>query len=73
MYWYRITNRAAWRNLTEARADFPSTDAVQPFTVFNIGGNRFRLIAVVKYQWQIVYIRQILTHREYDRGNWKSS
>lgn len=40
--------------------------------VFNIGGNKYRLIAVIKYKWQIVYIRQILTHAVYSKEKWKS-
>ncbi|MGA9055800.1 MAG: type II toxin-antitoxin system HigB family toxin [Terriglobia bacterium] len=40
------------------------------YTVLNIGGNKFRLIATIKYKWQVVYIRQILTHAEYDEGVW---
>ncbi len=46
-------------------------DAVDAFTVFNIGGNKYRLISVIRYRWQIAYIRQILTHAEYDKGRWK--
>src|SRR5262249_42119526 len=71
LHWYSITKRAAWRHLAEVRADFPHADAVGIFTVFNISGNKYRLISVIKYQWQIVYIRHILTHAEYDQGKWK--
>ena len=39
--------------------------------MFNIGGNKYRLISVIKYRWQIAYIRHILTHAEYDKGKWK--
>ena len=41
------------------------------FTVFNVSGNNYRLIALVDYQYQEVYIRHILTHAEYDKQNWK--
>lgn len=40
-------------------------------TVFNVGGNKHRLIAFVHYLRQIVYIKHILTHEEYDEGVWK--
>lgn len=63
--------RAAWTHLAEVRADFPHADAVGAFTVFNIGGNKYRLISLIKYRWQIVYVRHILTLAEYDRGKWK--
>jgi mRNA interferase HigB len=71
MYWYAITKRAAWKHFADLRADFPAADQVGIFTVFNIGGNKYRLIAAIKYRWQIVYIRQILTHKGYDKDEWK--
>lgn len=71
LHWHGITKRAAWKHLADVRADFPHADAVDTFTVFNIGGNKYRLISVIKYRWQIVYIRHILTHAEYDKGKWK--
>jgi mRNA interferase HigB len=70
-YWHGVTWRAAWRHLVDVRADFPHADAIGRFTVFNIGGNKYRLVSVIKYRWQIVYIRHILTHAEYDEGKWK--
>jgi mRNA interferase HigB len=71
LHWHGITKRAAWRHLIDVRADFPHADPVGIFTVFNISGNKYRLVSVVKYRWQIVYIRHILTHAEYDQGKWK--
>ena len=71
MHWYRVTKRAVWCNLIETRKDFSHADAVGVFTVFNIVGNRFRLIAAIKYRWRVVYIRNILTHTDYDKDNWK--
>ena len=71
LHWYGVTKRAAWRHLVDVRADFPHADAVDIFTVFNIGGNKYRLVSVIKYRWRIVYIRHILTHAEYDEGKWK--
>ena len=71
LHWYGVAKRAAWRHLAQVRADFPHADCVGVFTVFQIGGNKYRLISVVKYRWRIVYIRHILTHAEYDEGKWK--
>jgi mRNA interferase HigB len=71
LHWHGITKRAAWRNLADVRADFAHADAVGIFTVFNVSGNKYRLISLIKYRWQIVYIRNILTHPEYDKGKWK--
>ncbi len=71
LHWYSVTRRAFWRHLVDVRADFPHADAVDIFTVFNISGNKYRLVSVIKYRWQIVYIRHILTHAEYDEGKWR--
>lgn len=71
VHWYQITKRADWKSIAEVRLDFPHADAVGIFTVFNIAGNKYRLITVIKYRWQVVYIRAILTHVEYQRGRWK--
>jgi mRNA interferase HigB len=57
--------------LVDVRADFPHADAVDISMVFNLGGNKYRLVSVIKYRWRIVYIRHILTHAEYDEGKWK--
>ena len=71
LHWHSVTRRAVWRHLVGVRADFPHADAVDLFTVFNIGGNKYRLVSAIKYRWQVVYIRHILTHAEYDEGKWK--
>ncbi|MGA9623959.1 MAG: type II toxin-antitoxin system HigB family toxin [Bryobacteraceae bacterium] len=71
LHWYGVTKRAAWRHLVDVRADFPHADAVDIFTVFNISGNKYRLVSAIKYRWRIVYIRHILMHAEYDEGKWK--
>ncbi len=72
LHWHSIAKRATWRHLADVRADFAHADAVGTLPVFNIKGNTYRLIAAIQYRWQIVYIRHILTHAEYDRGKWKS-
>lgn len=50
---------------------FPHADKVGKFTVFNVGGNKVRIIAAIHYNRGKVYIRQVLTHSEYDKGAWK--
>jgi mRNA interferase HigB len=55
----------------ELRETFPHADQVGKFTVFNIGGNKVRLIAAVHYNRNKIYIRHVLTHQEYDIGKWK--
>ena len=67
-YWYRIARKAAWSNLAEVRSDLPHADVVGRFTVFNIGGNKYRMITTIKYRWKVVYLRHILTHADYEKG-----
>jgi len=60
-----------FRSFAELRTVFPHADQVGRFTVFNIDGNKARLIAAMHYNRQKAYIRAVLTHEEYDRGRWK--
>jgi mRNA interferase HigB len=63
--------KGSFSNVAELRAVFPTADRVGKLTVFNIGGNRVRLIAAIHYNRKRVYIRAVLTHTEYDEGRWK--
>ena len=69
--WYRIVKHTRFGNVAEWRCVFPSADQVGGFTVFNIGGNKVRLIAAVHYNTQRLYIRHVLTHKEYDKNKWR--
>ncbi len=69
--WYKIIKFTYFSNFVELRATFPSADQVGKFTVFNIGGNKARLIAAIHYNTGKVYIRHVLTHKEYDKNAWK--
>ena len=69
--WYAIVSKTDFASFMEIRRVFKSADKVGKFTIFNIGGNKFRLIAAVHYNRKRVYIRHVLTHAEYDRGKWK--
>ena len=71
LHWYYVAKKAVWKNLVETQKDFPHADLVERFTVFNVGGNKFRLVTIIKYRWQIVYVRHILTHAEYNKEKWK--
>jgi mRNA interferase HigB len=70
--WYRLVKKAQWANFADVRREYPSADQVGSVTVFNIGGNKYRLIAVVMYEVGRVYVRAVLTHKDYDRGQWKA-
>jgi mRNA interferase HigB len=69
--WYRVLKYSKPSNFNEMKLLFNTVDRVEKFHVFNIGGNKIRLIAVVKYQGERIYIRHVLTHAEYDLGHWK--
>jgi mRNA interferase HigB len=69
--WYRLAKKAEFASFAELRGLFPSADQVGKLTVFNIGGNKVRLIAAVHYNRKRLYIRAALTHEEYDRDKWK--
>ena len=69
--WHRLMKRGAFRSFAQLRGTFPSADLVGKLTVFNVGGNKARLIAALHFNRQTVYIRAVLTHREYDTEAWK--
>ena len=70
--WHRIAKKAAWRNLIDVRRTFPSADAVDEFTVFNIKGNSYRLITEINYPTGRIFLRHVLTHAEYGKGGWRN-
>ena len=70
--WYKIASKAQWKNLAEVQAVYSQAEAVGNFTVFNIKGNRYRLIVDIVYKDQVIYIKYILTHAEYDKDEWKN-
>lgn len=70
--WYKRIKLAKWGSFNDLRATFPSADSVKNLIVFNIGGNRYRLIALVDYKYHKVFIRAVLTHSEYDKESWKN-
>ena len=69
--WYAVVRKSRFSNFIQLRAVFPQADQIGKFTVFNIGGNKVRLIAAVHYNRNKIYIRHVLTHQEYNTGKWK--
>lgn len=74
--WYAATRAAEWTSQLEVRRTYPHADGVQAgnkatLTVFNIGGNKYRLIARIRYDYKLVNVRWVLTHTDYDKGHWK--
>ncbi|HEX9811661.1 MAG TPA: type II toxin-antitoxin system HigB family toxin [Burkholderiales bacterium] len=69
--WFKLMSANTFISFSDLQRVFGSVDKVDKFTVFNIGGNKFRLIAAVHYNRKKVYIRHVLTHAEYDQEKWK--
>jgi mRNA interferase HigB len=73
--WYRTAKMADWKSLVDVRKMYAHADGVKVkelvYTVFNICGNKYRLIAEVFYRDRTILIRHVLTHADYDKGEWK--
>jgi mRNA interferase HigB len=70
-WWYRAMKRGRFENFAGLRAAFGSVDKVGPLYVFDVGGNKLRLVAAVHFNTGRVFIRNVLTHAEYDGEQWK--
>ena len=70
-HWYTLAKRNTFSNFAQLKAVFPTADQVGRLTVFNIGGNKVRVVAALRYNRRKIYIRAVLTHSEYNEGKWK--
>ena len=70
--WKQAVQKNEFIHFAHLRQAFGSADYVRPFTVFNLAGNKYRLIALINYALGIISVEQVLTHAEYDKGNWKN-
>jgi mRNA interferase HigB len=73
--WHSVVEDANWDDFAQTRAVFPHADQVRLesgriATVFNIGGNKYRLIAAIHYNRQLVFVMRVYTHKEYDSVDW---
>ncbi len=69
--WRTSVQAADWKNFPDVRGTFTTADWVDGKIVFDIKGNDFRLIAIAQFENGMLYIRHVLTHEEYDKGDWK--
>lgn len=69
--WRRSVEKGSFSNFAELRAAFGSVDKVGRVFVFNIGGNKYRLVAAVDFAHGRVFVKAVLTHGEYDKEKWK--
>lgn len=70
-YWYRLMKRGRYQGFAAIKAAFGGVDKVKHLYVFDIGGNMLRLIAAIHFNTGKVFVREVLTHDEYDRDDWK--
>jgi mRNA interferase HigB len=69
---YKKVEKSTWQNLIDVQQDYRDAEAVGEFTVFNIKGNKYRLILDINYTDQLAYFKYFLTHAEYDKEQWKN-
>ena len=71
--WFAIAKKADWRNFSQVREQFGSASAVGSRVVFNIAGNKYRLVVRIHYEAQITFVRFVGTHKEYDEVDVKNA
>lgn len=69
--WYHTVKHSHWTNIVDVRRTYPHADGIGALTVFNIGGNKYRLATLINYRSGRVFIRYVTTHAEYSRKDWK--
>lgn len=70
--WRRIIEKNAFEHFSALKQAFNSVDKVGELMVFNIGGNKYRLVTDVQFPRQLVYVKAVLTYTQYDKGDWKA-
>ena len=75
-HWFKTARKARWGSVQDVRRTYPHSDGGttpggETLTVFNVGGNKYRLIARVRYDYELINVRWVLTHAEYNQGKWK--
>ena len=69
--WYAVVRKANWKTPAEMKQVYHNADLYGRRTIFNIAGNKYRLITRVNYQHQRIFVLFVLTHKEYDQEDWK--
>jgi mRNA interferase HigB len=74
--WIQVVKPAEWKNFPDLRRTFPQADQAmvasgRPVVVFNVSGNRYRLICAVHFDKQRVFVLKFMTHAEYSKDRWK--
>jgi mRNA interferase HigB len=75
--WFKLARQARWQTFQDAKALFGQTDVAsdtaskKTATMFDIGGNKYRIITLIDYIRQTVLITHVMDHKEYDKEKWK--
>jgi mRNA interferase HigB len=69
--WLRLARKHVFLNFAELKTIFGSVDQVGRLSVFDIGGNKYRLIAAIHFNRQKIFVRAIMRHTDYDKGKWR--
>lgn len=67
--WHSVVKHAEFRDFAHVREFFNSADYVPPYIVFDVGGNDYRVVVIVRYRFKKVFVQKVMTHREYDEWN----
>lgn len=67
--WYAVVSKVTWSAPTDVKAQFRNASFVGDRVIFNIAGNKYRLVTYINYPYHTVYVRFIGTHAEYDAAN----
>ena len=65
--WLAIARAAEWKSFTDVKKTFNTADYVAPHVILDIGGNKFRLLAIIDFRESVVIVRAAMTHKEYDK------
>lgn len=68
--WFKVARAADWKNLADVRRNYPSADQIGSALVFNVLRNDLRLITVASWRSKRIYIKTLMTHKEYMRKEW---
>ena len=74
--WFKLARKARWRNFQDAKATFGQTDVAtgktgRTATIFDIGGDKYRIVVHVDYLRRTIKIEAVMDHKEYDKNVWK--
>jgi mRNA interferase HigB len=67
--WVTVVRAAEWQSFVGVKQTFNTADYVAPYAVFDIGGNKFRIAAIIDFEESVVVVRAVMTHKEYNQ--WK--